>query len=259
MNVYLLSTSVLAAHFLVFFLVGQAKRNNGIVDVGWGLGYVWVALANFLATPAPTWRMVAATFLVLLWGLRLTFHLFRRNWSAPEDYRYVAMRKGWGDHPHLNAFFRVYLLQGIFLYLVAQPIMAVFHFARGDWGFLDWVALGVFAVGFFFEVVGDAQLKAFKRDPAHKGRIMQTGLWAWTRHPNYFGESVLWWGIGLLGFSGSGNPLLFLSPLFITLLLLFVSGVPLLENKYKDNPEFQEYAARTSKFFPRVPGTVNKP
>ena len=147
-----------------------------------------------------------------------------------------------------------YLVQFILNVLVGFPIVYVnLEGARGH-NLLTWLGMALWFIGFFFEAVGDEQLRRFKLNPDSKGKLMTTGLWAWTRHPNYFGESVMWWGIFVIGLSGDlGRVWLIFSPLLMTFLLLFVSGVPLLEKKYAGRPDWETYAKRTSKFFPLPP------
>jgi len=245
---------VLLAFFTIMFAVGQRLKNNSIVDIGWGLGYVLIALYSLIRLPDSPARAWLITALVVIWGGRLSYYLAKRNLGKPEDYRYVQMRKKWGSRfPALKAFVYVYLLQGTLMYIIALPIMVVHWASPTGLHVLDYVGAAVWLFGFVFESVGDYQLKQFKADPAHKGRIMKQGLWRYTRHPNYFGEAVMWWGIYLVAASAPYGWALIFSPLMITGLLVFVSGVPLLEKRYRDNPEFQQYARETSPFIPWFP------
>ncbi|OHE45357.1 MAG: steroid 5-alpha reductase, partial [Tenericutes bacterium RIFOXYA12_FULL_35_10] len=201
---------------------------------------------------------IVITALVLLWGFRLFFYIGLRNWSKPEDFRYVNMRKNWGKHVHLKAYFIVFMLQMTFLLIVSLPIQlsAYVDVAIDLTGYII-IGVGVllWIIGFIFEAVGDQQLKTFKSNPENKGKIMQSGLWKYTRHPNYFGEAVMWWAVWIVSMSTLSwmNVIGIIGPIFITYLLLFVSGVPLLEKKYKNNEAFQAYAKKTSIFFPLPP------
>ena len=256
---YLLVGLVLFCFFSLFFIIAQLKKNNGLADMAWGLGFIVVALTGLIYTQNFSLMAITITVLVLLWGLRLFIYIGLRNWSKPEDYRYVAMRKKWKTHLAINAFFKVFMLQGILLYIISLPIQFAMQSTKTIDSTLHYLiyALGVilWLIGYYFEVVGDAQLKVFKTDQKNKGKIMQTGLWKYTRHPNYFGESLMWWAIWLVSIATLEvmNIVGFVGPLLITLLLLFVSGVPLLEKKYKDNLDFQAYAKKTSIFFPWPP------
>ena len=253
MNEFLFSGIVILAWFFVFFVVGNMIKNNAIVDFGWGLGFVVVAVANVIYAGSINWLTGFMTAVVALWGLRLSYHIAKRNFGKPEDYRYVDMRKRWGKHPVLGSLLQVYLLQAVFMYVVSLPITVLFASKSSNITVWFVVGLVVWSIGYFFEVVGDAQLKSFIANPSNKGKIMQSGLWKFTRHPNYFGESTMWWGLGIAVLPVTVGYVALVSPIVITFLLLFVSGVPLLEKKYKDNVEFQEYAKRTSKFFPLPP------
>lgn len=255
---FLVNILVLFVFFVMFFIIAQVKKNNGIADMAWGLGFVVVAITSMIYTQNYTILGITVTALVTLWGLRLFFYIGIRNWNKPEDYRYVAMRKKWEPNVVIKAFLYVFMLQMSFLYIISAPIQLT-HFISNEvsgLGFIPYiVGLVIWIIGFFFEVVGDAQLKTFKQDSSNKGKLMTKGLWSYTRHPNYFGESAMWFGIGIIALS-TLNPLALIGlvgPLFITYLLLYVSGVPLLENKYKDREDFKAYQKRTSKFFPLPP------
>ena len=244
---------IIFGYFTLFFLIGTALRNNGVVDVGWGIGFVVVAwLMLLLRLPASVSR-VTMTLLISVWGVRLFLHILKRNAGKPEDFRYVAFRKAWGRWVIPRAFLQVYMLQGVFMYLISLPVIVSNGSSPLSSPF--WYALGiaVFVIGFAFESLGDAQLSRFLRDPANKGKLMTQGLWAYTRHPNYFGEATMWWGIFLIAIGGGAPLWVVISPVTITLLLLFVSGVPLLEKSMKNRPGFAEYARQTSIFFPWFP------
>lgn len=259
MSLFLVNIIALFVFFNLFFLIAQIRKNNGLADMAWGLGFVVVAITSLVYQGTyDSIPSLVVTLLVLIWGLRLFFYIGLRNWSKPEDFRYVDMRKRWKTHVMLKAYVYVFMLQMSFLYIISLPIQfASFYTSELSTLSLIIVVIGavLWLIGFYFEAVGDAQLKTFKSNPSNKGQIMQSGLWKYTRHPNYFGESVMWWSVGIVSVA-SLNPIAligFVGPLFITYLLLFVSGVPLLERKYKNNPLFQEYAKRTSVFFPLPP------
>lgn len=253
-SVYVGTLILLLIFFSLVFLIAQSKKNNGLVDIAWGLGFVIVAVYSFFASDFRTERAALVTILVTLWGVRLAYYLFRRNWNSQEDYRYVNMRKRWGTKfVYLKMFLNVYILQLVLLFIIAQPILLINTSANEGLVLLDYIGLALWIIGYFFEVVGDYQLKKFKSKQENKGKLMKDGLWKYTRHPNYFGEAVMWWGIFLIVLSLPNGWVTFYSPLIITLLLLFVSGVPLLEKRFKDHPDFKDYASRTSKFIPMPP------
>jgi len=240
-------------YFLIFFIVAQFIKNNSIVDMGWGAGFVLVALFAYFSRGAFLERNTILTILILIWGGRLTYYIVKRNWNKAEDFRYAKWRQEWGRWLVPRAFFQIFMLQGLLLLVIGYPIILVNANPQPGLNVLDFIGLLVWSTGFFFESVGDRQMAEFKKNPANKGHVIKSGLWKYSRHPNYFGEATMWWGIFLialsvpLGWSG------IISPLTITLMLLFVSGVPMLEKKYSDNPEFQAYARVTSKFVPWFP------
>jgi len=256
---FLTNAIVLFLFFIVFFILAQVKKNNGLADMAWGLGFVVIAISSLVQQQSYQLMPVIITVLVMLWGFRLFFYIGIRNWSKPEDYRYVAMREKWKTNLALNAFLKVFMLQGILLYIISLPIQLASYSTEVVNSNLGYSILGVgtllWLIGYYFEVVGDAQLKEFKKNPQNKGKIMSSGLWRYTRHPNYFGEALMWWSIWIISMGSLVLVNLFglVGPLLITLLLLFVSGVPLLEKKYKDNLDFQAYAKKTSVFFPLPP------
>jgi steroid 5-alpha reductase family enzyme len=253
MSIFLTSAIVIVAYFILFFIIGQLTKNNSVVDIGWGLGYVVLTTFHLLTATSVTITALIVSVLVFIWGLRLSYYIAKRNLGKEEDYRYKQMRKKWGNKQVLFAFFQVYMLQALFLYIVATPIIISFAGGATKLSIISMVGILVWIVGFLFEAVGDKQLKVFLKNPQNKGKLMTTGLWKFTRHPNYFGEATMWWGIFLLALPSAYGVLGIISPILITYLLLFVSGVPMLEKKYENNEAFQKYARRTSKFFPLPP------
>ncbi|MDD4184749.1 MAG: DUF1295 domain-containing protein [Candidatus Izemoplasmatales bacterium] len=259
---YLLGVVILLiTYFTVFFIIAQIKKNNSLVDIGWGLGFVfvsWYSLIYKHLTSGLEPFQIVVTILVTLWGLRLFLYIGIRNFKKPEDYRYQDMRKKWGDkNPHVQAFFRVFMSQAGFMALIALPILAGYT-ATVDIPLAFLIIGGViFLTGLFFEGVGDYQLREFLKKPDNKGKIMKQGLWRYTRHPNYFGETLIWWGLWLIVLRTDFGVYAILSPLVITYLLLFVSGIPLLEKRYEGNAEFEQYKKETSVFFPLPPKKVD--
>lgn len=258
MNPLLLSAITIFTFFTVFFVVSVKERNYGLVDIGWGLGFI-VVLITLLGEKLITQSEI--TFFdgilvgeILLWGARLSLHIGRRNWKKPEDFRYQAMRKKWeGKWELLKAYVNIFLLQSFFMWVISAAAVMIISSSIDITD--EWVIVGVilFTIGFIIEAVADAQLRAFVHNPANKGQLMTSGLWSWSRHPNYFGEALLWWGISLPIIALSYGWIGLLSPLTITLLIRYVSGVPLLEKRYSSRQDFQQYAKKTSVFIPLPP------
>ena len=235
------------------FFVALIKKDNSVVDIAWGPGFVIVALLSFLGSPGIEARHILITVLVIVWAARLALHIYLRNKGMGEDFRYAEWRRSWGRWFVLRSFFQVFMLQGVFLLVISYPIVLVNCSAGRSLGALDIAGTLVWLCGFSFEAVGDYQLKTFKQKPENRGRIMTMGLWKYTRHPNYFGEATQWWGIFLSALSVPAGWTAIISPLAITFLLVRVSGIPMLERKYAGHEEFAEYARRTNAFFPWFP------
>lgn len=250
-SVYIGTLLALWLFFTIAFFIAQAKENNGLQDVAWGAGFIVVALYSYLFSRTESLNGAVITVFVILWGGRLAYHLFKRNWNAPEDKRYVAMRKNWeGKNPKLQAYFKVFMFQMILLFIIVQPVLLANTQNGNGLVWINYIGIGVWLVGYFFEVVGDYQLKQFKKKAENKGKLMTEGLWSYTRHPNYFGEATMWWGIFLISLVSTRSLVGIIGPIAITYLLLKVSGVPMLEKKYEGRADFEEYKKRTSKFIP---------
>lgn len=251
METLLITTSLASlALFIATFVIATVVKNNGIVDIIWGIGFVLIAGIVYLSAPSLSTAIVMV--LTTMWGVRLATHIGMRNLGQKEDFRYAQWRKDWGKWWLIRSFLQVYLLQWFFMQLVSVPIILS---SAGGAVPQAWLLAGIaiWLVGFYFEAIGDYQLTVFKRKKTSKGKLMTTGLWRYTRHPNYFGEATLWWGIALIAYIASGNPIAFLGPITIDFLLLKVSGIPMLEAKYKGRKDWAAYARRTSAFFPLPP------
>lgn len=231
------------------FILALLKRDNSIVDVMWGLMFMMTSLVSYFVYGSGEPIQILITVLVCLWGCRLALHILIRNWGKGEDFRYAAWRENWGKWIVVRGFVQIFLLQGFLHLLIVSPVVFV-NALGGELSLLARVGLAIWAIGFFFESVGDAQLSAFIKTKK-KGEIMTKGLWKYTRHPNYFGEVTMWWGVFLIAVETSWWALL--SPLLISYLILYVSGIPMLEAKYKGNKAWEDYAKKTSAFFPMPP------
>ncbi|QKT08051.1 DUF1295 domain-containing protein [Gordonia sp. X0973] len=239
----------------VALAVGHRIGRYNVVDVGWGLGFVGVAwLALVLGDGDATRRWLLAA-LVSIWGLRLSLHMFVKSRGHGEDPRYVEMLARYEGPPVRVAATRVFATQGAAQWFVSLPIQlsAVASATTGAACVALVAGIAVWLVGFGFEAIGDAQLRRFKADPANKGRIMDRGLWAWTRHPNYFGDACVWWGLWLIAASAWPGVLTALSPVAMTYFLVVATGARLLEQSMGRRPGYAEYQRRTSFFVPRPP------
>ena len=242
---------VLGAMSLVW-LASVRLRDASIVDVFWGLGFVIAAWAYRGFGPAAGPRQLLALALVTIWGLRLATYIAWRNRGQGEDYRYRAMREAGGPGFWWRSYFKIFLLQGLLVCVIATPHLWIQASEQSPgWRWSDAVGLLLFLVGFTFEAIGDWQMARFKADPANRGKVMRSGLWAWTRHPNYFGDATLWWGYYFLALAAPGGYFTLPSVVLMNVLLLKVSGVALLEKTIqKRRPEYREYIESTSAFIP---------
>lgn len=239
---------------LTTWVVSLIVKNASIVDIVWGFGFVAVAWAVRLTADGLAARQNLLVALTTVWGLRLSGYLFWRNHGKGEDYRYKAMRKRWGPRFGLISLVTVFALQGTLMYLVSLPVQLGQPRATPALGWLAWAGLAVWLVGLFFESVGDAQLARFKADPANAGTVMNKGLWRYTRHPNYFGDACVWWGIALVAAEVPVGRWGLIGAAVMTLFLRRVSGVTLLEKSLvKRRQGYTDYVARTSPFLPRPP------
>jgi steroid 5-alpha reductase family enzyme len=249
---------IIFGYFFTIFLIGQIKNDNSIVDMAWGAGFVLMANFTFFRSTLFSLKGILITVFITIWGSRLTYHILKRNLGKPEDYRYVEMRQKWGDKfVRIKAFLNVYLLQGVILYIVSLPVIYGNGSMNVEFKWFNYLGIILWIIGFFFESVGDHQLKVFKRKAENKGKIMDQGLWAYTRHPNYFGDSTMWWGIFLIVIDSFAGLWIIIGPILMTYLLVFVSGVKLLEKKYEGRPEYEEYKKRTNSFIPWFPKKVS--
>jgi len=253
-NAILVAAIVIFVYVNLVHLLALRKKDNGLMDAAWGTGFILVVCFTLGMADGLDARRLLLASLVLLWGARLSLHILIRNVGREgEDFRYRNWRETWGRWFYVRSYFQIYILQGAVMLLVCTPILCVNARRGGPLGALDALGVGIWMLGFLFEAVGDYQLLRFMKNPANQGRVMRCGMWRLCRHPNYFGEATLWWGCFLIALNVPCGWWALISPVLIDFLLLRVSGIPMLEAKYKDRPEYQEYQRTTNMFFPWFP------
>ena len=252
MNYYLILAITLLVFVHLWFVISLITKRNDVADIAWGLGFIVLTWTSFFIGGQAETRSVITAILISVWGIRLAWHIHTRNKGKAEDYRYLAWRQQWGKWFLLRSYLQVFILQGAFLYIISLPILLIHKSETAPLIWLDIVGIAIWMFGFYFEALGDAQLVRFKKNPNNKGKLMQDGLWAYTRHPNYFGEVVQWWGIGIIALSVKGGWMGMIGPITITYLIVKVSGIPMLENKMQFHPDFANYTQKTNAFFPRI-------
>ena len=253
-TVLLASAGAIAVLMITTWLVSLLLKDASIVDIIWGFGFVVVAATVAAVGDGFEDRRYLLLSLVAVWGLRLSGYLAWRNLGHGEDYRYVAMRKKFGDRFWWISLFQVFLLQGALMWVVSLPVqLSATAEEPASFGPLAFAGVALWTVGLLFETIGDAQLASFKAEPHNKGRVMDRGLWRYTRHPNYFGDACVWWGIFLVAAETGIGVFTILSPIVMTLFLTKGSGAALTERRMAGRPGFDEYVARTSGFFPLPP------
>lgn len=242
---------VILLYMTIIFVVAIILKDNSIVDFFWGPGFVAISAFSLYMAPEYDLRKFIVSFLILLWGIRLAVFIFFRNRGKEEDFRYKHWRETWKFFI-LRSYFQIYLLQGLIMFVVAYPIYFINYGASEPLSIFDNIGLLIFGFGFLFETIADMQMSFFKKDPKNNGKLMTTGLWKITRHPNYFGESLVWIGISCYALSLPYGWMTLISPVILILLLRFVSGVPMLEKKMKNHPDWDKYADKTAPFVPYV-------
>jgi steroid 5-alpha reductase family enzyme len=252
--IFLIAGAVVFVLIFLLWLLSLRLKDASIVDIFWGFGFIVIAWLAFSLSPQgylPRKQLMAV--LITVWGLRLVLHIGLRNWGRQEDFRYAKWREDHGPRWWWLSFYKVFLLQGFLMWIISTPIIA----AQTS-GFpailtpLDRVGLFLWAFGLLFEAIGDLQLRRFKADETNRGKTLTSGLWRFTRHPNYFGEAVLWWGYYLIALA-AGRWWTVFSPILMTFLLVKVSGVAMIERSMESRPGYEEYQKNTSTFFPWFP------
>lgn len=251
-NLFLVSFALILLHMHLAFFLSQLTRRVSIVDVFWGLGFVVAAIGSFVLSGNSHPRQVLVVFLVLLWGVRLALYIAIRSLGKGEDRRYQALKEKWGNQLTLKTYVYVFLLQALLLMIIATPVIYINAVSGLGFTILDVAGSILWLIGFSFESIADIQLFLFKSKPENKGKVMNTGLWYYSRHPNYFGESLVWFGIWIIGLNLVGGWIFIFSPILITFLLVRVSGAKIIESNHKDDPDYQHYIKTTSGFVPWV-------
>jgi steroid 5-alpha reductase family enzyme len=259
LSIYLINLLAVVFMMLLGWAVSVHRQNVTIVDSLWGMGFVLIAWLTLFMLDGLGMRSLLITVLTTLWGVRLTLYLTWRNHGKGEDPRYAQWRSASGERFWITSLFKVFLLQAIFLWAIALVIQAGQAGAGSlRLGWLDFIGTLIWLTGLVFEAVGDWQLARFKSDPANHGQVMDRGLWRYTRHPNYFGESLIWWGFFVIAVSQPGNWWTVVSPVIITAVLLKMTGIPLTEKMIVEKrPGYGDYIARTPAFFPWIPKNRN--
>lgn len=253
---YLAALAVILAVGLLVWLISLLKRDVSVVDSLWSLMFLFAAVTYYATLDSVGPRAGIVLALVAIWSVRLFVYITWRNWDEEEDRRYKAIRANNEPNFPLKSLYIIFGFQGVIAWLVSAPLLAAIGSAA-TLSTLDYLGIGVWLVGFVFEAGGDYQLARFKADPANRGKVLDSGLWHYTRHPNYFGNACIWWGFGIIAVGGGAwwAPL---SPLLMTVLLLKVSGVSLLEKDIGNRrPYYDDYIARTSAFIPWQPRKID--
>lgn len=251
-SVFLVSIITVVALSIFWYAISLLRKRNDVADIGWGTYFISLALVHFIINKPAFDLRIIPIMLVLIWGIRLSSHILARHLRTPEDARYLAWRNTWGNgwYFYTRSFIQVFLLQGILAMIIATPVILITSLTIPLHPL--WLVIGtmVWITGFICESVADTQLKKFLAHPENKGHIMQSGLWKYSRHPNYFGEVTQWWGLFIIGLGTAVGLFGIIGPLVITILIVFVSGIPLAEKSMAKNPEFEAYKKKTSVLIP---------
>lgn len=233
------------------YILSKIINKNDIADTIWGLGFLFISLFHINSFANLTVKSKLILVLLSLWSLRLSIYLFIRSYKKPEDIRYINMRKSWGKNDNIHSFIKVFLLQSILMGIISYPLSIIFVNNTREILSTDFLALSLFIIGFLFETIADIQLMQFKSKSENEGKILDKGLWSYTRHPNYFGEVLIWWSFYLFSIGADGGLISIVSPLLLTFLIIRISGIgmmePLLANK---GIEHHRYKLNTPIFFP---------
>ncbi|MFZ9001135.1 MAG: DUF1295 domain-containing protein [Bacteriovoracaceae bacterium] len=244
--------------FNIFYIIARLKKDFSIIDTAWALSFVLIFLVScFSSAYVASFRVNLIGVLVIIWAIRLSGYIFLRSKKiGKEDYRYAQWRKDWGNKANFIAYFKVFMLQALLALIIASPLYFI-HLKPNSVPFgkvTDYIGLLIWVIGFLFESIADQQKANFKKNDKNKTKVLDKGLWKYSRHPNYFGEALLWWGVALLALAEIPLYQALVGPFILNIFLLKVSGVSLLEQKYQGNTEYDAYKNKTSAFIPWFPG-----
>jgi steroid 5-alpha reductase family enzyme len=249
-HLLIVNAVVLLVYMTLWFVAARARQRLDTVDTAWGLGFVVAAWA--VALQQQRQRTVVIAVFVTIWGVRLANHIWQRSKSRGEDPRYEAISRKWKGNFWLRAYLSIFLLQGVLIWVVSLPIVLAAGRLSPGLSWLTWLGGVVWLVGFLFEAISDRQLATFLRQKAHP-KVLQTGLWRYSRHPNYFGELTQWWGIGVIALQAHNGWIGLLGPAVLSFLIVFVSGIPPIEKRRQKDADYQAYQKRTSPLIPLPP------
>ena len=253
MEMFITSSIFVLIFFNLIYFLAIMEKDFSIVDVAWGMGFILVLVIALSRIAPNDIRSSILAMMVLIWGLRLSVFLFFRNKGKGEDYRYQNMRNRWGKKANLKAYFYIFLMQAVLLLIISSPIILIMKNSISPLAWSDFLGIAIFIFGMVFETVADWQVYRFKTHPQNAGKLFTRGLYKYSRHPNYFGEFLVWWGVFCLSIADGPILLCLIGPVTISFLLLKVSSIPLLEKKRKENPEYQAWRDKTSAFIPLPP------
>jgi steroid 5-alpha reductase family enzyme len=253
-QIYFLAFGIIMSMMTILWLISIKIKNVSIVDLFWGFGFVVAGAFYFINTEGFETRKILLMTMVTIWGIRLSIYLAWRNSGKGEDFRYRKFRKDFGEERYWwYSFFSVFLLQGVLMWLISAPLLGAQLYTGNELGILDFIGVAIWIIGLVLEAGGDIQLARFKANPGNKGKVLNTGFWRYTRHPNYFGDAAVWFGYGLICLS-AGRYIPVLGTVLMIALIIKVSGVAVLEKTLNTTkPEYQEYVRRTSAFIPWFP------
>ena len=259
MEIFLYTLISLFFYMNIAFIVSLVRKDNGTADIFYGGGFIVISIITYSLTSYKPLSFIMI-ILILLWGIRLAVRIAFRNHGKPEDYRYKKYRDSWGKTFIPRSYLQIYLLQGLVIYIISAPIIFLGIFGSYLYS-LPILILGItlWTIGFLFESIADLQVDKFIKNPNNKGQLLTTGLWKYSRHPNYFGEALMWWALAVFAIGGIyftfgfRSLIVLISPVLITYTLLKYSGVPMLEKKAKEKPGWDEYAKKTNMFLPWFP------
>lgn len=250
MTIIVQALILLFAYATSWFVISVLKKRNDVADIAWGLGYCLLCL-YMICFQSLSSSAILVCCLVIIWGIRLSVHIYLRNRNKSEDFRYKQWRDEWGSNFYWRSYLQVYLLQACILLIVASSVLIASSTHENISNEFTIIGMGIWLFGFLYESIADYQLSLFVKNKRSKEEIIQTGLWKYSRHPNYFGEIVVWWGIFVMVIPYEYGFYALISPVTITLLLVFVSGIPMLEKKYKGNFNYEKYKLNTPALIPK--------